>query len=178
MIDVIISFLLSFLDRALPTTGLSAQQSKALGVLVLYWAMHHFLSLAFPLRLSSDKAREKNKTAKLFPLLHTSLTWEDSLQHALAFYLSIYFIPFWFRVVDIGLLTLEPSTFARKKGGSKTLILDTLYIYHTSFRSSRFLSVSRIVDFWILISSLSLPITWFNLRIVGFLLLMDSFVRH
>jgi hypothetical protein len=132
----------------------------------------------FPLRLSPGKAREKNKTAKLFPLLHTSLTWEDSLQHALAFYLSIYFIPFWFRVVDIGLLTLEPSTFARKKGGSKTLILDTLYIYHTSFRSSRFLSVSRIVDFWILISSLSLPITWFNLRIVGFLLLMDSFVRH
>jgi len=88
----------------------------------------------FPLRLSPDKAREKNKTAKLFPLLHTFLPWEDSLQHALAFYLSIYFIPFWFRVVDIGLLTLGPSqTFARNEEGSETLILNPLYVYQELF---------------------------------------------
>ena len=43
MIDVIISFLLSLLDRALPTTGLSAQQSKALGVLVLLGDASFFL---------------------------------------------------------------------------------------------------------------------------------------
>lgn len=64
------------------------------------------------------------------------------------FYLSIYFIPFWFRVVDIGLLTLEPSqTFARNEEGSKTLILNPLYVYQELFSFFSFslsLSLSRI----------------------------------
>lgn len=172
------SFLLPFLDRALLTTGLSAQQSKALGILLLFWAMHHLSSLAFPLRLSSDKAREKNKTAKLFPLLHTPVPAEGSLQYALAFFIypSTSFL-FWLRVVDIWSLTLEPSTFARKKGGSKTLILNPLYVYHNFFSFFSF-SLSRIVDSDFR-PRLSLRITCLNLwMFVGFLLLSVSFVRH
>lgn len=52
---------------------------------------------------------------------------EDSLQHALAFYLPIYFIPSLVLRCRYWSLTLELSTFARKKGGSKTLILNPLY---------------------------------------------------
>lgn len=85
MIDALIPFL-SLLDRAFLTTGLSAQQgirrSRSLGDAL-------FSSWAFHLRLSPDKARKSNKTAKLFPLLHTAAA-------CIGFYLSIYFLSFIF----------------------------------------------------------------------------------
>ena len=133
MVDVlIISFLLSLVGRALPTTGLSAQQSKAkqskaLSVLVLLSDASSFFSWASSLRLSSDKARNKNKTAKLFPcctpphpggLAATCIGFlSDHLLHSFLAPRCRYWS-----------LILEPPAFARKKAGSKTLISNPLYI--------------------------------------------------
>ena len=126
MIDVIISFLLSLLDRALPTTGLSAQQSKALGVLVLLGDASFFL-FGISSRLSSNKARDQNKTAKLFPPVAHLRTRGGlvAICIVLFFFLPVHLLhSFLAPRCSYWSLTLEPPTFARKKGGSKTLILN------------------------------------------------------
>ena len=103
------------------TTGPSAQHSKALGVLVLLGDAA-FLSWAFPYACLRTK-QWKEQDCEIIPLLHNNFrTPEDLLQHALAFYLSIYFLSFFrLSVVDIGLL-FGAFTFARKQ--DRTLILN------------------------------------------------------
>ena len=125
-----LSFEISSLDRALLTTGLSAQQSKALGRSRSLLGDASFSSWVYSLRPSSDKARERTRLRNYSPVAYPPYP-EDSLQLALAFvYLSIYSVPsFWLRICRYRSLTLEiPPTFARKKGGSKNIILNPLCI--------------------------------------------------
>jgi hypothetical protein len=83
MIDVLLAiFPLS--SGSCLTTGLSAQHSKALGVLALL-GYAAFLSLAFPYACLRTK-QWKERDCEIIPLLHNFRNSpESSLQHALAF---------------------------------------------------------------------------------------------
>lgn len=120
-----------FLLSIVPCLPLGSQHSKAkhLGVLVLFWAMHHSPLGCTPCaRLRTKQGKEQD--CETIPLLHIPRTRRARCNlHWLFIFPSTPFLPFGFAFVDIGLLLRKiPPTFARKKGGSKNIILNPLCI--------------------------------------------------
>ena len=129
MIDALIPFLLSLLDRASLTTGLSAQHSKALCV-------SRFLGrccisiLGLSLAPVFAQSKGKKQDCEIIPLLPKAPVLAGGLAATCTgFYLSIYFPPFfiWLSAVDIWSLNLAvtPQNFRKKEGEKdRTLILN------------------------------------------------------
>ena len=132
MIDVLISFLRNFFSRsclAYHWALSTAKQSKAPGR-----SRSLLGDASFSLRPSSDKVRERNKTAKLFPCCKPPYS-EDSLQLALAF-LSVHLLHSLLLAQHCRYRSLTPENppnFRKKEGRKQDIILNPLYIYQKLF---------------------------------------------
>jgi hypothetical protein len=90
--------------------------------------MPHFYLGPFPYACLQAKHAKEQDCETIPPVAQPPYSLEDSLQHALAFYLSIYFLSFFASsVVDIWSLTvLQHLALSQEREKDRTLILNPL----------------------------------------------------